>query len=176
MEKGDITATCAICGSDCISDGFGTGYGVVPDPPGEYYAGYDLQANDKVCYACCAKTDLAHMASHNKTVLYLSKDKELGWVVQNWPGSLKYRATVSVSKNGHYSPLSGYMERRDAWFRDTNGHYWWGRSIGGRTEICHCKKIKSRQAIASARWWLGDRAYLEGEVPEGKACNVRARQ
>ena len=146
MEKGDIVDMCAMCKENVI-----TGYGYVPDPPGEYYAGINLQAGDKVCFFCCGEMDKLHMEKEGKISLYLVR-REKAWYVINWPGSLEYRATVSVSKKGHYSPLSGYMERRDAHFRDEQGNMWWGRSIGQWTDIIHCKRLKSKRAIESAAW------------------------
>jgi len=51
---------CAACGAECISKyEFTTGYGI------------DKQ-NRKICYACCAKIDLADMREHGNTCLYLS--------------------------------------------------------------------------------------------------------
>jgi hypothetical protein len=147
-----ITETCAVCKQDIISTSDSApGYGVVDNPASEYYAEHRLQAEDKICYACCGKMDLAYMATHDKMTLYLSKTSG-EWTVGNWPGSLKYKVCVSISKRGHFSPIGGYMERRDCWFRDDNGDYWHGRSIGGWTEIAHCRKLKSKRAIDDAKY------------------------
>jgi len=81
------------------------------------------------------------MAQTGKITLYLVKRGD-GWHVTNWPGSLDFRANVDVHPRGHFSPLAGYMERRDAWFKDGDGHIWHGRSIGDWTELCHCKRLK----------------------------------
>ena len=164
MKTGDIVGVCALCGEDIVKpEGLSTGYGRVPDPPGEYYNGYDLNPSNKVCFSCCAKTDSEYMKTHDKVTMYLSKH-EGEWHVQNWPGSLRFRASVSVSEHGHYSPLSGYMERRDAHFQDEHGNVWWAKSIGNWTEIAHCKKLKSKRAIERALWWL--HPYGKG-LPKG---------
>ena len=139
------TDTCAHCGETfkptTYPSGMGIpGYGHVPsDPDPDLY--WSLPEGSKVCYACCAETDKARMDKDGKATLYLSKAKET-WEVTNWPGSLRFVPSVSLHKHGHYSPISGYMERRDAWFCGPSGHLWHGRSIGRWTEIIHCKRLK----------------------------------
>ena len=107
---------------------------------------------NKVCYACCAELDWQAMDTSGKYTLYLTKDAD-GWKITNWPGSLEFHASVTVHKHGHYSPFAGYMERRDAWFRDHAGHLWHARSVGDWTDIAHCKRLK--------------------DTPENLACALR---
>jgi len=139
---------CERCGKEVHGNGFTTGYGI------------DAEGH-KNCFACCGELDSKRMATEERITLYLSK-QEGAWYVENWPGSLKFRATVSISKRGHFSPLSGYMERRDAHFVDHHGTVWHGRSIGDNTQLCHCRKIKSKRAIEHALWWLNPIWNMDG--------------
>lgn len=99
-----------------------------------------LENGDLVCYDCCADLDRAAMKEHGKIQLYLVK-RDSGWMVTNWPNTLQFSAMVTVHKDGHYSPLCGYMERRDCWF-SFDGHLWHGKSVGDWTEVCHCKRLQ----------------------------------
>ena len=165
MKDGDATGSCVICGKNTIAHNVGCnvglpGYAIVPskDDQQGYYVGHDVHKGDKICYECCGRLDSEWMRIHDRIMLYLSYKEEDGrkkWDVSNWPGTLTFPASVSVSKRGHYSPFAGYMELRHAYFRDEHGRFWSGRSIGDWTEICHCRKLKKGgRAEANAKWWL----------------------
>ena len=118
---------CSRCGKECVPDGVGTGYGIVPD------------TQEKVCYSCCGKMDertLMNLKFGEKTVLYLSENKNGDWYVTNWPGTLKFKVWA---KEGHHNIA---RVRRDVWFT-MRGHYFHGTQYGNNSELCYIKRVKS---------------------------------
>lgn len=116
---------CSVCGRELQEreDSMTTGYGVDGD-------------GNKSCFDCCGKADIEYMKENGKTILYLSK-RDDGWVVSNWPGTLKAHG-VYVSKGRHN--IAG--TRYDTWFNGPDGHVWHGVRYGEWTEILHCKRTK----------------------------------
>ena len=118
--------TCSRCNKEIqntTQDQLGTGYGLDMD-------------DNKICYTCCAMLDREHMGTHNKIVLYLSKEK-FNWEVTNWPGTLKFK--VHSLKSGRHNIA---RTRIDVWFTDHNNREWWGVQYGENTMLVHCKKLK----------------------------------
>lgn len=104
------------------SDGCGIGYGIDED-------------GNKVCYACCAVTDIKQMRTTGRITLYLVKtDRRLA--VTNWPDSLSF--VVSYCKEGRHN-IAGV--RYDVWFY-LDGQQWHGIQYGNNTQLCHCKRNK----------------------------------
>jgi len=111
-------------------------------PTSKINTGYGWYKDQAYCFACCADLDRQAMQEAGRYTLYLTRKDNDGWYVTNWPGTLCFKASVTVHKYGHFSPFAGYMERRDCWFADDNGRLWHGRSIGDWTELVHCKRLK----------------------------------
>jgi len=133
MEK----VICAICGKECLSDGFGTGYGI------------DSKTNQKICYDCCGKQDykfLDEMKVGDKALFYLRVNKrsfdffgkqctEESYEVINWPGTMRISANGKIGKHN----IAGI--RRDVWFY-RNGKEFHGIQYGNYSEICHIRRNK----------------------------------
>ena len=126
------TFTCDYCGEVKTHDGVGTGYGL--DGEGK-----------KACYSCCASTMQDFMETHDRVTLYLVSEHESTgprqgyqgpYGVTNWPGTLRFPATVTVGRHNMGLP------RYDVWFKDHTGAWWWGVSIGDYTQLVHCRRLK----------------------------------
>lgn len=119
---------CADCGEEKVhTDSLTTGYGI--DREGR-----------KVCYACCAKRDIADMTARGRAVLYLTVREEKP-VVTNWPGTL--RIPVKSRRIGSHN-LAG--RREDVWFVGPDGCEWHGVCYGHNTQLCHCRRLKGKRA------------------------------
>jgi hypothetical protein len=125
---------CADCGEKVIhTDSFTTGYGIGPN-------------GEKVCYACCAKRDIADMTARGRAVLYLTVAGDSAaapqWpVVSNWPGTL--RIPVKSRRIGSHN-IAG--KREDVWFTGPDGCEWHGVCYGHNTQLCHCRRLKGKRA------------------------------
>lgn len=108
-------------------DGCGTGYATTGRSPKARF----------VCYGCCAIQDRKHMERDGKSVLYLSERSPLQWEISNWPGTLRFNASVSTS----WHNFAGRNGRRDAWFMGPDGKQWHAVSIGWR-QVARCKRVK----------------------------------
>ena len=77
------------------------------------------------------------MTDNGRIALYLTKDGS-GYVISNWPGTLKFPAAI-------------HWTRRHNWWSVSKVHYvrfigpdfavWSGKNLGDM-EICHCKRTK----------------------------------
>lgn len=107
----------------------GTGYG--------YPAENEPDADKPVCYDCCGKRDITRMVKTGKAVLYLSKSKDGAWQVGNWPGTIRFNASVKEGRHNiaHY--------RWDAWFTGPDKRQWHGVQYGNMTQLLHCKRISA---------------------------------
>jgi hypothetical protein len=110
-----------------------------PLKPGE-----SLEQAPAICYSCCAEQDKASMIATGKATLYLTRtshgdDASPIWHVTNWPGSLRYYA--SVRKGAHNLARWRY----DAWFTGPDNATWHGVTYGDNTEICRCRRTKQKQ-------------------------------
>lgn len=91
------------------------------------------------CYACCAVTDRSRMCAGERTVLYLVKRIVGGaplWFVENWPGTLSFRATDPVRFNHPFSPQAQIV-----YFTGPDKARWSARNIGD-SQIAHCRRLK----------------------------------
>lgn len=105
----------------------GTGYGY----------GWEGKLKGKpVCYACCGELDAIQMDRDGKATLYLVK-RDGQHFVTNWPGTLSLRAGVQTGRHN----IAG--RRYDAWFK-WRGQQWHGVTYGDNTQICHCKRTKTK--------------------------------
>ena len=127
---------CADCGEEVVHvnpNGFGgTGYATVREGGSE----------KKVCYACCAKRDIADMTATGRAVLYLAVAGDgaaapLWPVVTNWPGTLKI--AVKSRRIGRHN-IAG--KRTDVWFTGPDGKAWWGWNCGDN-QILRCRRLKA---------------------------------
>lgn len=118
--------TCHQCGEHKTHESkFTTGYRIDRD-------------NNKICYECCGindKKELEAMMPGEKTYLYLS-EKETGWVITNWPGTLNIRC--SRPKIGKHN-MAG--RRFDVWFSFAGNEYH-GVQYGTNTQVLHVKRLK----------------------------------
>jgi hypothetical protein len=123
-----------------------------PSEHSEFTTGYGVkEVNGKdfrCCYECCAKDDRDSMLSSGRATLYLDmnprKAPPFGYSresarVTNWPGSLEFW-TGPVRKGRHN--IAG--RRYDVWFTGPDGKDWHGVQYGENTQICHCRRTKSR--------------------------------
>ena len=105
----------------------GTGYGI-------------NKANEKVCYVCCAKQELASMLETGKATLYFTSTSvgvRKGYKVTDWTGELSFKVyTMKTSKHNMA------RVRYDYWFRTPDNKLWHGYTIGDFTQIAHCKQVK----------------------------------
>jgi len=97
-----------------------------------------------VCYDCCAVIEKKWMDTHDKIVLYLTGGNPVGmpWNVTNWPGTLSFLVEVKFTAKHN---MAGTQEL--VWFFDHAGREWMGRCIGKNTQLCHCRKLKSRRRL-----------------------------
>lgn len=122
------------------------------------------RADELVCYACCAVNDRADMIATGKATLYLTcepRSKErLHWrpftpstlsqgtgrstrgKVSNWPGTLSFDC---FTRTGNHN-IAG--TRYDCWFIGPDGFEWHGVTFGDNTQICHCKRTKTKKQSA----------------------------
>ena len=98
--------------------------------------GYDA-AKHPYCYDCCALIDSEFMRDNDRITLYLAKNGSGTYEITNWPGSLRYSAGTPIIGKHNMAGI-----RRDVWFKDICGNWWWGVQYGNDSEICHCKKLK----------------------------------
>ncbi len=138
---GEHRFVCADCGEEKVyvnpHDCGGTGYGIVKEG----------HIEKKVCYACCAKRDIANMTATGRVVLYLSAETGVtgvwrNWVVTNWPGTLRF--LVEYSRKGSHN-IAG--SRHDVWFNGPDGSEWHGVCYGENTQLCRCRRLKRRHGI-----------------------------
>ena len=122
---------CADCGEHIVhTDSVTTGYDIGRD-------------GKKVCYACCAKRDIAEMRDTGRAVLYLTvagptTAAPLWPVVTNWPGTL--RIPVKSRRIGRHN-FAG--SRTDVWFDGPDGKRWHGVQLGENSQICRCRRLKA---------------------------------
>jgi hypothetical protein len=110
-------------------------------PHSEFTRGYGQDANGKkYCYQCCADRDLEQMRKDGKTCLYLTVDpKGENSKLTNWPGSLAFLPyRIRIGRHN----MAG--KRYDVWFSGPDSTSWHGVTFGDKTQICHCRKIKSK--------------------------------
>lgn len=110
--------------------------------------GYGEYNGQKHCYDCCAEFDKETMTSEGKITLYLTCEpshfmkrehgRKTEGKVSNWPGTLSFRAYTTVGKHN----IAG--TRYDVWFTDHTGAKWYGVTYGENTQICHCRRLKSK--------------------------------
>ena len=127
---------CADCLEEVVhinpNDCGGTGYAIVKEDGRE----------KQICYACCAKRDLADMRQTGRATLYLVSSPMSvipNWPrVTNWPGTLAF--TVTRRKSGRHN-LAG--SRTDVWFTDSDGARWHGVQLGENSQICRCRRVQA---------------------------------
>lgn len=116
---------------------------VPPDNLSTGYALVDLGNGPvKVCYHCCAEIDREYMRKHGRITLYLTQelcnDAFCGYVIKNWPGTLRIPVASSVKGKHNWG-----LERIDVWFK-FEGHWWWGVHIGDNSQLVHCMRKKAK--------------------------------
>lgn len=136
---------CDRCGAECVRSAITPGYGVTDD-------------GRKHCYTCCADLDRERMIATGRAMLYLTcapawharkphRDRdgvERTWrntsaTVGNWPGSLTFRGYCTYGAHN----IAGV--RYDVWFAGPDGFEWHGVTYGDNTQVCHCKRTKTRR-------------------------------
>ena len=132
----------------------------IPAAPGG--TGYALDDDgEKICYDCCAELDKQWMLAHGKIALYLTCEpaskarlhgrpftsatanicgRKTAGEVTNWPGTLRFPCHTRTG--GHN--IAGV--RYDCWFTGPDGYEWHGVTIGDNTQICRCKRTKTKIA------------------------------
>lgn len=95
--------------------------------------GYAVVGDTVVCYPCCAELDRERMRSTGRITLYLAPNKNGGFEVTNWPGTLRFPV-------GRHN-IAGV--RNDVWFIGPDNMTWHGVQYGDNTQLCHCKRVKS---------------------------------
>ena len=123
MKKGDKTL--CDCGHIAISNGFSTGYGRDDD-------------GKKICFKCCGKNDVKTLLTTGKLHGYYSRDKKLGMVFSNWPGSLKIHSYYSRDSWHNFAGKDG---RTDFWCK-FKGHVYHGVHIGHNNECATLRRTK----------------------------------
>jgi hypothetical protein len=143
--------TCVHCNQNKRhEDSLTTGYATVSGNADGSRAWGRYPAGSKVCFDCCAILDKLDMAHFGKATFYLSRpakgwqaplgsSKSTGYRVANWPGTLSFDVT-HISTGRHN--IAG--KRYDVWFTGPDGVLWHGTQYGNNTQICHCKRSKSR--------------------------------
>jgi hypothetical protein len=120
---------------------------IAPPPQGSITTGYGInEKGQPVCYACCAVQDHKWMDETGKRDLYLTglqfyaegKGLQSACEVTNWPGSLRFSAHVHKGRHN----WAGVVY--NVWFLDNHGREWYGRTVGNNTQICHCRRRKSK--------------------------------
>lgn len=104
----------------------GTGYGI------------DTKTDEKICYDCIGKHDLADLTNATpgqKFTFYLSKNSAGQWEVTNWPGT--FRQPVTVRKGNHNIARNRY----DTSFVVANKRFH-GVTFGDWTQIHHVRAVK----------------------------------
>ncbi len=113
--------------------------GHAPSEHSDFTTGYGTGTDGKTyCYSCCADRDRAQMRQDGRIALYLTNDKDAQATVSNWPGSLKLG--VYHQRIGRHN-MAG--KRYDVWFTFET-QPWHGVTYGDNTQICHCRRIKSK--------------------------------
>lgn len=104
----------------------------------EITTGYARTNDDqKICYKCCGRIDLAQLLKDKKGILYLCLCGNNIAYVQNWPGTLHFPvARLRVGKHNIA------RKRYDVWFSIANTN-WHGVTYGDNTQICHCRQVKN---------------------------------
>lgn len=144
-----VEFTCALCGIAKVytKEGGGTtGYA------------HRLDSDEKVCFDCCAREDIAFMRAHDRITLYLNVPDQMPfsvgyypgtgpatsrtpatgeWTVTNWPGTLSFKV-IRRSFGAHN--VAG--RRYDVWVNGPDGHVWHGVQYGDMTQICRCRRTK----------------------------------
>ena len=119
------TVHCDTCGAKCVPTSCTPGYG-------------EDQEGKRHCFACCGKRDKEGMLETGRAVLYLSRSQIDGeWHVSNWPGTLKIWCQVSRGRHN----IAGV--RYDVRFI-FGGKQWSGVQYGDNTQICRCRRLKSK--------------------------------
>lgn len=110
-----------------------------PSAHGEIDTGYGTDDNGRtLCYACCAEGDRKRMRDTGRIILYLCRSQDGTWTISNWPGSL--RLPCGIREGRHNIART----RTDVWFT-FEGEDWHGVQYGEMTQLCHCRRIKSRK-------------------------------
>jgi hypothetical protein len=124
----DENFTCTMCGKSkpVLRTNGGIGYGE------------DDQGN-KFCYDCAAERDKKEMIETGRATLYLTKDKDGGYKISNWPGTLVFKPT-SVKQGKHN--IAG--SRVDVRFKGPDGSLWAGVQYGRWSDILRCRRIKGK--------------------------------
>jgi hypothetical protein len=97
-----------------------------------------------VCYECCGKRDQQRMIEDGRAVLYLTCEpahkspRRTRGKVGNWPDSLSFPCHTRPGRHN----IAG--TRYDCWFVGPDGYEWHGVTYGDNTQICHCKRTKTR--------------------------------
>lgn len=107
-------------------------------------SGFGTRDDHVLCYDCCADLDRLELLIENTAVLYLQHNNltdqhELNrpeWEVTNWPGTLRFRATVRTT----IKPHTLWHIRHDVWFVGPDGRHWYGRQQGDN-DLVYCRKL-----------------------------------
>lgn len=119
--------------------------------------GYGLDTQDnRSCYACCARQDIADMREHGAITLYLTGDRSR---VTNWPGSLSF-PVLDVVKHAHGGGFGA--QRTDCDFIGPDGMLWHGVNRGDM-DILRCKRVKNQPE------WTGPRVPRFRDLAIGQA-------
>lgn len=106
---------------------------------------YAIDKDDnRICYDCCGKRDESYMREHGRNTLYLTIGTTPGTSkVTNWPGTFS-RGNLWPKRSRHNIARWRY----DVWF-PFDGYLWHGVTYGDNTQICHCRKTKTKAACLS---------------------------
>lgn len=126
MDKNFICSQC----HKVVTSGTGISAGYARDDHG-----------NKICYQCCGEIDKKYMMENDSITLYLNVTKQDGRYFEgeviNWPGTIKAKVGGRIGRH-NFARI-----RYDAYFAFDNA-VWHGVTYGNNTQICHCKKTKSK--------------------------------
>jgi len=144
------------------------------------FAGVGVHQQDKrrVCYDCVAVRDKWVMDIEGRITLYLDgllsikiqgdriiKRKTKSGVkitVSNWCGSLEYPVDILRVGNGGIAKV-----RRDVYFQDHNGDYWWGVNYGNNSPLVYCRRLKGKRNGSNKGTDRGDSENQQGDEDQG---------
>lgn len=126
MGKNFICSQC----NKVVTNGTGISTGYARDDQG-----------NKICYQCCGEIDKKYMMENDSITLYLNVTKQDGRYFEgeviNWPGTIEAKVRGRIGRHN----FAGI--RYDVYFIFNNA-VWHGVTYGDNTQICHCKKTKSK--------------------------------